>query len=83
MQEYKDKDTWLNINKCVTKLKIKYKNYINSEDALRIKSNSKAEQNLLPNIHFIHYYLTNIKWSIITTTQRKEDANDKGYSLDM
>lgn len=42
-----DKGTWLNISKCVAKLKIKYKTYINTEDVLRIESDSKAEQNLL------------------------------------
>lgn len=61
-----DKDTWLNISKRVSKLKIKYKTYIISEDVLRIESDSKAEQNLL-------YPLLSDKYQVINYNYYTEE----------
>lgn len=61
-----DKDTWLNISKRVSKLKIKYKTYINSEDVLRIESDSKAEQNLL-------YPLLSDQYQVINSNHYTEE----------
>lgn len=61
-----DKGTWLNISKCVAKLKIKYKTYINTEDVLRIESDSKAEQNLL-------YPLLSDQYQVINSNHYTEE----------